>query len=246
MASFRFNVARIKGCPEPQKIAEAMDEFGLPENDEYGILDYSVTDKVLFATVVRRTHQAIQCLDAENKEITVAPVEKVVSYPFAVKPHQELLEIYSGATTSIEQIGLFFAGSLAFPTVTEHIEIDIPSAIDKLQANTERFQLKSIRVTDYAHSSYMIGPYQPKFIDTQHGMDFLTEYVEAVASANVTFAGPCGRVNVKLSPTACFSFSCNEDDEPIVKATLRKLFMAAETPGTAPKQSQASMDTLID
>jgi len=223
MASFRLNIAHIRGCPPPGEVLEAMEEFGLPKTEEYGVLNCSATDKVVLATVVRKTQQAIQRLDTEAKELTAAPIERVVAYPLAVRPDADLLELYAGAAAGIEQIGQFFAGCLAFPTVTEPIEIDIPSAIDKLIATTERCQLRSLRVSDYAHNSYMIGPYQPKFLDSAHGMDFLAEYVEGVTAANVRFAGPSGRVNVKLSTTACFSFSCSEDDQPYVQSILRKL-----------------------
>lgn len=238
MASFRFNVARIKGCPSPEEVAQAMEEFGLPETEEYGVLNYSVTDDTLFGTIIRKTQQAIQKLDAETREITAAPVEKVTVFPFAVKPAMEHLEIYAGGNTAIEQVGMFFSSCLAFATVTEAIEVDVVSALEKLQENTQRFQLVSIRVSDYAHNSYMIGPYIPKFIDSQHGLDFLNQYLEALQSATVRFAGPSGRVNVKITPNACFSFSCSEDDEPVVKSHLRKL-VGINSP--APKESQASL-----
>ena len=223
MASFKLNIAQIKGCPPPNEVLEAMDEFGLPKTEEFGVLNCSATDKVVLSTIVRKTQQAVQRLDTEARELTATPVEKAVAYPLAVKPASNILEIYAGAAAGIEQIGFFFAGCLALPTVVEQIKIDIPSAIDKLVANTERCQLRSLRVSDYSHSSYMIGPYQPKFLDSQHGMDFLNEYVEGVTSANLRFAGPSGLVNVKLSSTACFSFSCSDDDQPFVQSILRKL-----------------------
>ncbi|MCP4375743.1 MAG: hypothetical protein GY794_06155 [bacterium] len=223
MASFKLNIAHIKGCPAPDEVLKAMDDFGLPKTEEYGVLNCSATDKVVMGTIVRKTQQAIQRLDTEAKELTAAPVEKVTAYPLAVKPGSDILELYAGSGAGIEQVGYFFAGCLAFPTVVEQIKIDIPSAIDKLVANTERCQLRSLRVSDYSHNSYMIGPYQPKFLDSQHGMDFLNEYVEGVTAANIRFAGPSGRVNVKLSATACFAFSCSEDDQPYVQSILRKL-----------------------
>jgi len=223
MASFKLNIAQIRGCPPPGEVLKAMEDFGLPKTEEYGVLNCSATDKVILSTIVRRTQQAIQRLDTEAKELTAAPVEKVVAYPLAVRPASDVLEIYAGGAAGIEQVGYFFAGCLAFPTVVEPIKIDIPSAIDKLTANTERCQLRSLRVSDYSHNSYMIGPYQPKFLDSQHGMDFLSEYVAGVTTANIRFAGPSGSINVKLTATACFSFSCSEDDQPYVQSILRKL-----------------------
>jgi hypothetical protein len=69
----------------------------------------------------------------------------------------------------------------------------------------------------------MIGPYSPKFQDTEHGKDFLEEYAEAVTSASIRFQGPHGKVTVGVSPKAAFSFSCNEEDPPAVKNILRTL-----------------------
>ena len=118
---------------------------------------------------------------------------------------------------------MFFSSCLALPTIVEPIELDIPSALTKLSAATERFQLRAIRISDYAHNSYMSGPYAPKFLDTEHGRDFLNEYADYVQSATVRFQAPSGRVNVNLTPKACFSFSCNEDDQTFAQLTLRKL-----------------------
>jgi len=32
-----------------------------------------------------------------------------------------------------------------------------------------------------------------------------------------------GRVNVRLSATACFGYACHEEDRPVVQSILRKL-----------------------
>ena len=223
MATFKLNIARIRGCPPPAEVAEAMEEFGLPETEEFGVLNHSAAGEAIWATIIRKTTQAVQTLDEAARDVTSAVVEKVTVYPFAVKPSTEVLEVYAGSAASIEQVGLFLSGSLALPTVVDPIELDIPSAIEKLARNTEKFQLRSIRVSEYAHNSFMSGPYAPKFLDSQHGVDFLDEYAEFVAAASVRFAGPTGRITVSLSPKACFSYSCNEDDQPAVQSILRKL-----------------------
>jgi len=210
MATFKLNIARIRGCPPPAEVAEALDEFGLPETEEFGVLNHSAAGEAVWATIIRKTTQAVQTLDEAARDVTSAVVEKVTVYPFAVKPSTEVLEVYAGSAAAIEQ-------------VVDAIELDIPSAIEKLARNTEKFQLRSIRVSEYAHNSFMSGPYAPKFLDSQHGVDFLDEYAEFVAAASVRFAGPTGRINVKLSPKACFSYSCNEDDQPTVQSILRKL-----------------------
>ncbi len=223
MATFKLNVGHIRGCPPPAEIAAAMEEFGLPESEEFGVLEHSATAETAFATIIRRTDQTVQRLDPETQGVTTVAVEKVTLYPFAVRPAGEVLEVYAGAASSIEQVGEFFSGCLALPIVVDPIELDIASAVDKLAAATQRFQLRSIRISDYAHNSYMSGPYAPKFLDTEHGKDFLGEYADYVLAATVRFQTPGGRANVNLTPKACFSFSCGEEDQTAVLSILRKL-----------------------
>ncbi|MBN1555894.1 MAG: hypothetical protein JXA11_14215 [Phycisphaerae bacterium] len=224
MASFKLNLATINNCPSIKDLTEALAEYHLPEAEEFGVLNHTAGEGAVYATILRKTHQAIQRLDAESNEVLTDAVEKVTVYPIGVFPKRGLLEVYEGSATGIEQIGAFFASGLALPTVVSPIDLDIPSAIDKLRAETDRFQLKSIRVSEYAHNSYMSGPYGPKFLDSEHGMDFLREYVDYVTSANCRFQAPNGRATVTLSPKACFRFSLNnEDDQPAVQSILRKL-----------------------
>lgn len=223
MASYKLTIARIQGCPAPAKLAELLEKYGLPEGDEFGVLNYSATSETVFGTVIRRVQQAVQKLDAEAKEVTAAPVEKVVLYPFGVKPSTGRLEIYAGSAAAIEQLGAFLASSLGLSTVVEPLEVDIPSALNNLMKNVQKFQLRALRVSDYAHNSYMTGTYGPKFLDSQHGQEFLEEYAEQVVSASVKFQAQKGRANATLTPNACFAFSCNEDDQPVVQSILRKL-----------------------
>lgn len=223
MASYKLNIARIRGCPQPEQLAAAMEEFGLPETEEFGVLNQTAAGESLFGTIVRKTQQAVQSLNPETQEVTARPVEKVTVYPFAVRPATEILELYAGSATGIEQIGVFFGSCLALATVVEEIELDIPSAVQKLEGITQRFQLKNVRIDEYAHNAYMAGPYAPKFLDSQHGKDFMDEHAEHVRSAQVRFQGPSGRVNVTLTPKTCFSYSCNEDDQATVQSILRKL-----------------------
>ena len=223
MATFKLNFARVQGCPAPAVVAKALEAFGLPESEEFGVLSHQASETTIFATIVRRTQQAVQKLDPQSKELTAAPVEKVTLYPFGIKPSTERLEVYAGTAAGIEQVGTFLSSCLALPTFVEGIELDIPDALDKLAANVKNFQLRSIRVSDYAHNSYMVGPYAPKFLDSEHAKDFLAEHIESVMSASVRFALPKGKVGLTLSPKACFSYSCNEDDQAAVQAVIRKL-----------------------
>jgi hypothetical protein len=223
MASFRLNIARCRGCEDIDTLTHRLADFGLPETEEFGVLNHSATASAAMATIVRKTHQSVQKLDPETQEIMAETVEKVTVYPFALRPDFEILETYAGPARGLEEVGVFLSSCMALPALVEPIELDIPSCIDRLAQETQRFQLRSIRVGDYAHNAYMAGPYTPKFMDTEHGKDFLQDYAESVKTADVRFQATSGRVNVKLSSTACFGYSCHEDDQSAVQTILRKL-----------------------
>lgn len=223
MASYKLNLARIQGCPPPAELSKRMEQWGMPADQEFGVLNHQATEQAVFGTVARRFEQAVQTVDPESKEVTSQAVERVNLYPFGVKPSTEVLELYGGPASGIEQMGVFFASCLALNTVVEGVELDVVAAVEKLSRNVEKFQLRSVRVKDYAHNSYMAGPYAPKFLDSQHGLDFFQEYADQVVSAAVAFAGPSGRVTATLTPRACLNFSCHEDDQSAVQSILRKL-----------------------
>ena len=223
MASFKMNVARIEGAPSPAQLAKAMDAFGLPDSEEFGVLQHQATETTLFATIVRRTQQTLPRLDAKSKQLTAAAVERVTVYPFGVKPSAGRLEVYAGSAAAIEQVGTFLSSCLALPTFVEMLELDIPAAIEKLASVTKNFQLRAIRVKEYAHNSYMVGPYAPKFLDSEHGKEFMEEHIETITSASAQFTLPKGKATVTLSPKACFTYSCDEDDQSAAQAILRKL-----------------------
>jgi hypothetical protein len=223
MASYKFNMATIRGCPSPQEMEKLLKAYGMPEGDEFGVLEHQATAESATANIVRRTMQVYQALDPQTLQVNSRQIEKVTLIPFAVLPKKEMLEIYAGSASAIKDVALFLSGSLALSVVVEEIELDVIAAIEKLAGATQKFQLRSVRVSDFAHNSYMIGPYSPKFADSEHGKDFMDQYAEAVTTASVKFQGPHGRVTVQLKPTACFGYSCQEEDRQTVRAILRNL-----------------------
>ena len=73
-----------------------MEEFGLPEMEEYGVLDCSLSGQAVYATMVRSGQQTVSRLDRKAKGVTPALVERVVVYPFGVYAAREALEVYAG------------------------------------------------------------------------------------------------------------------------------------------------------
>ncbi len=223
MATFKINFATCKGLEDPATIVAAMEEYGFAETEEIGVLHASAAAGAAFGTLVSRTNFAVQKIDPESREVLNETVERVTLIPFGAFPEAHRLEVYAGSAKTIEEVGSFFSSGLAMSVVTDPIELDLQSSVEKLMETTERFQLRAIRVTDYAANSYMIGTYAPKFMDTDHGLQFLEEYVEALKTVQVRFAGPSAKANATLTPNACFSYSCAEDDQPEIQQILRKL-----------------------
>jgi hypothetical protein len=213
----------MRGCPAPQDVLVKLNAHGLPDDDEFGVMNCSATDGIVFATIIRRTHASVQRLDPETKELTSAPIEKVAAWPLALKPSREVLELYAGSASTYEHVGAFLSGSLGLQTVVEPIELDIIAAVESLAKTEKKFQVKAAKVSTYCANSFMDGPYAPKYMDTQHGLDFLNEHAEALASVKVWFSAPTGRAKVTISRTAFFSYSCNDDDQQYVQAVLCKL-----------------------
>lgn len=223
MATYKLNIGRIRGCPPARKVQELMERFGLPESEEYGVLDAAANDDSLAGRIVRRVNQTVQHLDYQARQVVSAPIEKVTCYPFSIVPRKERLEVYAGAAGSLKELAAFLTSALGLSVVIDPVELDVLSCIEKLAKSTQRFQLRSVRVSDFSHNSYMIGPYAPRFADSDHGKDFLQEYAEAVTAASVKFQLQHGRSTATLAPTACFSYSCHEDDTTAAKAVLRGL-----------------------
>lgn len=223
MASYKINFGRVRGCPDAKTLAERMAAFGMPATEEFGVLNQSATSTTCFATLIRKTQVAVKTLDASTGDVVTSCLEKITMIPMAITPAIERLDVYSGTGSAIEQVGIFLSSGLALKTVTEKRELDVMEAVEHLAGEKSKFQLRTVKVTDFAANAYMTGGYGPKFIDTQHGLDFLKEYQAGIVSATVRYQGPTGRVTLTLRPDACIGYSCTEDDQTAVQVTIRGL-----------------------
>jgi len=224
MASYKINFARINNCPDANAIFKAMKSFGMPNDAPMGILGCKIVGDGVSADIVFLEQVSIRRLNREELEIEDATVEKATVYPVGIFPARGILETYDGGASGIEEVAAFLAGCLLLPTFIDHIEIDLPATVQKLREKTQRFQLKKLRATEYAHSSYASGPYAPAFLDTPHGEEFLEEYVDYMAAATVQFQMDCGKSTLHLGTKACFRFSVKDDqDKDKVHSILREL-----------------------
>jgi len=224
MASYRITFGYIRQSPDAATLGAALAAYGLPDDDEFGVLNANVDRQAAWATLVQTTVQDVTRLDRQAGELVGETIEKAKAIPMKIIPGENRLEVYAGPASIIETVQVFFAGGAALPVVIEPITIDIPGAVEKLASRTKRFQLKKFRTKTYCHNSYMSGPYAPKFLDNQHGQDFMEEYAEKAAAATVRFQMPSGPATVHLSPTASFSYSVkDENDVEAIQKLLREL-----------------------
>jgi hypothetical protein len=205
-----------------------MEAYGVPPSEEYGVISCQVSALAVYATLARRTHITVGQLDAATKAPTAMPVEKVTLIPIGIRPHHKILEVYAGGYNRVQDAAAFLSACLALPIVVDPIETNIESMLEKLaqmymDGEIKALQLKSVRCSDYSSNSYMIGPYTPKFLDSEHGKDFVHEHSEALTGATVRFAGSKKKVTVKLSSQASFGYSCDEDDQGQIQKILRQL-----------------------
>jgi len=223
MASYTLNIARTRGCPTAGELRKKLTDYGVQPETGFAVLDVAKGSAFVRGTLVRLVAQQYPHLDGEAEQLDTQVVEKAVALPLSLWPGKGRLEIAAGSKTGIEDVGAFLASELALSVVVDPIEIDLVDAVEWLAANANRFQLRSATISDYAHNSYMIGKYSPKFMDTDHGLKLLEGYAEATDAVVVRFVLGA-RVNLTIRPSGCFSYSLkDEGDNDQVKKILREL-----------------------
>ncbi len=223
MASYTLNIARIRGCPKAAELHKELADYGVQASDGFAVLEVAKGGEFVRGTLVRLVNQQYPHLDGEEEQLDTQVIEKAVALPFAIWPGKNRLEITAGGKTGIEDIGAFLASELALSVVVDPVEIDLVDAVASLIEEVDRFSLRSMTISDYAHNSYMIGKYAPKFMDTDHGTKFLEEYVEGTDAVIVRFVLG-GQVNLTIRPTGCFSYSLKDEaDNDQVQKILRGL-----------------------
>lgn len=226
MASFKINIGRIRNCPTAEIIAKALQDVGLPEDEPAGVLECLAGSEAVTAKVVILDAVEVPQLDVETGDVETRSVERATVYPIGIFPNNPeagRIEVYEGGASSLDAIACALA-LFGLPTFVDAIELDVVAAVRKLREKTKRFRLKTLKTSEYAHSSYICGPYSPKPLDTEHGTDFLDEYADFVTGASCEFELDGGKATVHLGTKASFRFSLkDEDDKPQMLTLLREL-----------------------
>ena len=234
MASFRLNFARVRGLPTIGKLISSLRAFGMPPEQEFGVLDSIVAGDAVSATLLHRTNRPIRQIDATRTGITMIPIEHVAVYPMRLFPSKGRIEIHGGSSNAVGRVHEFLASHLSLPVLTELLDLDVARAIEKLSGTVEKFQLRSVRVAEYSVSSYASGPYRPRFLDSEHGMEFIGQHDGGVVEASVRFSGQHGKVSAVISQKACFRYRCRRGRQGIRPAccgAAHLTYQAVDQPG---------------
>jgi hypothetical protein len=221
--SYTFNIAQIAGLPVPKKLDAAIERFGLPDDGLFGVIDHQVTRDLVAATVIFRVSQTVQRMDRKAGGVVLAEIDKVVVYPVTMNPVKGAIEIRAGSANGLARMQDFLTQCLNTEVTVEPIELDIQAAVRKLNSQTERFLVRSVRIAHFAPKSYMSGPYSPRFKDSDHGLDFIDSHPDGITGARVSFAASSGMVSLQLNTKSCFKYSCHEDDSSTIQSMLRKI-----------------------
>ncbi len=231
MGSYRLNLGTCKGLPEPAKLAAAMETLRPKDGEDN--YELAVTravhagEAVLADLLVRKT-RTVRKWDAAKGEMTEHPVESDSVMTVRLHPALDLVSTYAGGARTITDVHVLLASELCLPVVTDVVKLDLLSAVRELQRRVNRFTLVQVKHTEFASDSYTSGPFAPRFIDTQHGLDFLEEQEAGIEAAVVTFAGPSKRVRVTIRQEVGFAYSCHDDDQAAVQKILMGIAFPSE------------------
>jgi hypothetical protein len=227
VSTYKLNLAVIRGCPPAQQLYDVLNAAGVCQGEELGVRDLQPPASSLQPVrgiLLNRITLDTAVEDPATGRIENKLAQSVKAYPFAIWSDAERMETYAGAAGSLKLLEAFLGG-MGLPVVVDFHEVNLLEAVRSLAkvALVKKFSVRSARVSDYAANSYMIGTYGPKFVSTEHALEFLEKYEPAILAVAVRLAGRCGKLTLNLSPKACFGVSCEEVSRDLAIKLLREL-----------------------
>jgi hypothetical protein len=221
VASYKLNIGLMRGCPPAEELAEKLGQVA--PGERFAVEDLASSSRAVRCRLLRFTDLTVDCWDEKNARVEPMAVRKATSFPLLFRPEAEMVEVQAGSIRSLEQVELLLTECVGLAVTVEKIAFDVIDLLSRLRPLTSKFQLVGGAVELFSANSYTLGPYRPKFEDTENGLEFLEKYAEAVKSARVRFAGKNAKVTVTLAPASSFGFSCCEDDQDATLALLRQV-----------------------
>ena len=228
MPSYQIHYATVAGLPDASMIVDAVKLYGEKQAvaaGEFVVLDVAgskTAARIALAYVAAKKINVVRPSDGEMG-MEVDQVNIAIPFELRLCTKTEQLKTYGPGVWSIEHSGVFLSGAMAFPTLISEIELKVEKSLEILREKVDRLTIVGAEVSDYSHDRYMLGKYAPKFLDTDHGLDFVGEYVDSLKAITVQWPGASGKVRMKLTSAASFSFTAHEDDFQQVEAICTHL-----------------------
>lgn len=220
--AFKVNFAIIKGCDEATKFFEKIKGYGFPADSGYGIVDVACATSAVSGIFLRRLEATTTKYDATARTVIKTPIEKVVGIRFKINPQKNLVETYGGNYQNIKELAEFLESEFKMAVVVEPIPVSIKTSVESLVSKIRSSSVKAIKIGDYSHDNYTIGPYTPKLVNSD-GHELMEQFVQQIESVSLQCSAPTGRVKLKITDEASFGFTCKPEDYDYVLSLIRSL-----------------------
>jgi hypothetical protein len=222
MAAYKLNIGLVRQCPKPADVVNKLKGFGLPPEQEYGILECADSPAGVKATLVNGRFKGICRLNRDKHELADEKVESFTAIPFILSMADKTVKVFAGGARVLKLLADKLAEICGEAFEFEPIPLDPVQVAITLNTAVEDLKLLGVAVDKYAHDSQTEGPYVPKFQSTQHGLDFIGDPKRSpnVSAVAVWWKGAIKKVRVKLVRTAAFAYSCDPDEQQAVETKL--------------------------
>lgn len=232
MASYKLNFGLLR-FPGVDELSEALEGFGIPEDASVGVLAYERQDKLVLATVCRRKAKKIRSMDRKKRRLREGEVNSYDEVPLRLEDGKNpMIRTYAGSGASLKAASEILEEISGKPAEIEPLTVDLVGNIITLSKAVECFTLGQVKLSEHWMDSQTGGPYLPKFLSTEHGLELVDgedSFRKAVVEAAVSWRYGKRKVKVKLCGTASFAFSCKDEDREAVVKLLESIALA---PGT--------------
>lgn len=226
MPSYKLNIGRITGIAgglTADQVAESIASWPNSPDEVYFRRACIVNGTVVTGNLTVLDQKTATVLKRETGDLDTKVIERADDIPYRIYPTALRVETYAGSLRGLLDLNNFLVGCGVTLNI-ENIELELAKVLETLEALAlPAFRVKSVKVSDFAANSYVMGTYGPKFTDTVHGHEFVEKYGVALVGLAVAWRGNTGKVGLSLVPRSCFTFSCHEDDRESVLAVLREL-----------------------
>jgi len=227
MPTHQIHFARASGLPDAKTIAKAANEHAAGQNDKSPYIVRDITaGKVFSANLIAQVDASIKVFDKDVGGVVMKNIRKAIFFELAINSDKAWIATQCGGRKTLDYAAEFLIGDLALPVLWDRITLPVLETIDKLcklcadADGIDFLGAKKSTIAGYCHDSYMVGNYAAQFLDPVHGRDFMSEYENAVKSADVRLRVEGRAVTIRLAGDSSFSFTTKADANILPIITL--------------------------